>query len=171
MSVKEKMTALADAIRGKTGATEALTLDAMIAAIAGISGSTSNGTSGICMVRITPAEDLSALTVTHNLGTTDILFAAAWVETLGDVVPAYPGALAKFWAKTDIPNNSSGAGFCAHAGYNTANAYAVMGAPISAAYWDEVVDENTFRFNQAGLAAAKYIAGVTYTVLIVAACA
>lgn len=36
MSVKEKMTAIADAIREKTGGTEALTLDAMTAEIAGI---------------------------------------------------------------------------------------------------------------------------------------
>lgn len=37
MSVKEKMTALADAIRGKTGGTELLTLDQMVDAINGIS--------------------------------------------------------------------------------------------------------------------------------------
>ena len=36
MSVNEKMTAIADAIREKTGGTEALTLDAMATAIAGI---------------------------------------------------------------------------------------------------------------------------------------
>lgn len=36
MSVNEKMTAIADAIRGKTGKTEALTLDQMAAEIAGI---------------------------------------------------------------------------------------------------------------------------------------
>ena len=36
MSVSEKMTAIADAIRGKTGGTDALTLDQMAAEIAGI---------------------------------------------------------------------------------------------------------------------------------------
>lgn len=36
MSVNEKMTAIADAIRGKTGGTTALTLDQMAAEIAGI---------------------------------------------------------------------------------------------------------------------------------------
>ena len=36
MSVKEKMTAIADAIRGKTGGTELLSLDAMAEAITGI---------------------------------------------------------------------------------------------------------------------------------------
>lgn len=36
MSVNEKMTAIADAIRSKTGGTEPLMLDGMAAAIAGI---------------------------------------------------------------------------------------------------------------------------------------
>ena len=36
MSVKEKMTAIADAIREKTGGTELLTLDQMVDAINGI---------------------------------------------------------------------------------------------------------------------------------------
>ena len=47
MSVNEKMAAIADAIREKTGGTDALTLDGMAAAIAGISaggGSISTGT-------------------------------------------------------------------------------------------------------------------------------
>ena len=38
MSVNEKMTAIADAIRVKTGETAPLSLDAMASAIAGISG-------------------------------------------------------------------------------------------------------------------------------------
>lgn len=43
MSVADKMTAIANAIRGKTGGTEALTLDQMAAAIAGIEAGGGDG--------------------------------------------------------------------------------------------------------------------------------
>lgn len=43
MSVNSKMTAIADAIRAKTGGTEKLTLDGMASAIAGISADSSGG--------------------------------------------------------------------------------------------------------------------------------
>ena len=43
--------------------------------------------------------------------------------------------------------------------------------PTSDAYFSKVVDENTFVFASAGAAAAKHFAGVTYTVIIIAASA
>ena len=43
MALTDKLTAIADAIRGKTGTTDGLTLDAMPAAIEGISGGSSGG--------------------------------------------------------------------------------------------------------------------------------
>lgn len=46
MSVKEKMTAIADAIRAKTGNTQALTLEDMAREIAGIQG----GGSGVPLI-------------------------------------------------------------------------------------------------------------------------
>ena len=49
MSVNEKMTAIADAIREKTGGTDPLTLDAMAEAIAGIETG-GGGASGIVLV-------------------------------------------------------------------------------------------------------------------------
>lgn len=134
-------------------------------------GGSSGGTSGIYMAKITPASDMESLQVTHNLATTDILAAICWAETLGNVTPTFNGALGKFWTKTDIPNNRVGFGFSTHALYNTPSSVAWVGAPLSSAYWDAVVDENTFSFRRAGASAAKYIAGVTYTVIIMAASA
>ena len=145
---------------------------AMIApAVKSSGGNVSGGASGIYMAKITPSSDMFSLTIQHNLGTTDILLAACFAETLGDVVPTFNGALGKWWAKTDIPNNRSAVGFNTLAAYNTANAYAILGAPSSSGYWDNVKDENTFVFGQAGSSAAKYITGVTYTVIIMAASA
>ena len=68
MSVYEKMTALADAIRSKTGETDLLTLDGMSEAIAGIA---TGGGAKIATGTFTPAENLESscdITITHNLG-------------------------------------------------------------------------------------------------------
>lgn len=132
-----------------------------------------SGSSGIYMAKITPEEDLEGLKITHNLGTTDILFAACWAETLGDVVPTFNGALGKYWAKTDIPARYAGTNtienFDHSNSYNTTNSYAIGGVPTATTYWDYVLDENTFQFKRAGSAVARYITGVTYTVIIIAA--
>lgn len=132
-----------------------------------------SGSTGIYMSKVTPENDLEFLEITHNLGTTDILFAACWAETLGDVVPTFNGALGKYWAKTDIPVRYTGTNtienFDNYNSYNTTNSYAFGGVPNSPTYWDYVLDENTFQFRRAGSAAARYITGVTYTVIIIAA--
>ena len=134
------------------------------------------GASGIYMAQVTPASDSTGLSVSHNLGTTDILMAVCFAETLGEVTPTFNGALAKFWAKSDIPQRisssaSSVGNYDAHATYNTTNLYETIGSPNSTSYQCAVVDENTFKFANAGSAASKYIAGVTYTVIIIAASA
>lgn len=43
MALTDKLTAIADAIRGKTGGTDGMTLDAMVSAIEGISGGGKTG--------------------------------------------------------------------------------------------------------------------------------
>ena len=103
MALTDKLTAIANAIRGKTGSTEKLTLDNMATAIDGIEAG-GGGTSGIYITHVTPTEDTENIKVVHNLGTTDILLAACWAETLDDIVPTFNGALGKVWAKTDITN-------------------------------------------------------------------
>ena len=71
MSVNEKMTAIADAIRVKTGETAPLSLDAMASAIAGIAGTSglryTNGTfTGATSWSMSAS--YKNVTVTHNLG-------------------------------------------------------------------------------------------------------
>ncbi len=170
MSVQEKLTAIADAIRDKTGGTDALTLDEMAVAIAGITGGSSGGVSGIYIAQITPASDLATLTVTHNLATTDILLAAAWAETLGDIVPATTNTLAKYWLRTDIQTHRGGNGFGAGYAWNTTNSYAAPSAPNAHTYETLGIAENSVTFNRTTSGTTTYfLAGVTYTVVVVAA--
>lgn len=65
MALIDKLTAIADAIRGKTGGTEGLTLDAMVSAIEGIEA----GGGGIPYTSgsFTLAANNSAVIITHNL--------------------------------------------------------------------------------------------------------
>ena len=161
------LTGIADAIRGKTGSTEKLTLEGMATAIAGIQ---TGGASGIYMAQVTPAENVTNIKVQHNLGTTDILLAACWAESLGAVTPEDGQGLAHIWAKTDVPNQRGGNGFQSQILYDLANNRAQdTGIPSSSVYWDNVVDENTFRFNPPGFSSSTYVAGLTYTIVIVAA--
>lgn len=176
MALIEKLSAIGDAIREKTGKADKLSLDQMPVEIASIISGSDGGASGIYMAKITPARDISELTVTHNLGTTDILLAVCFAETLGDVTPTFNGAVAKFWAKTDIPRRVTSSAnapgnYDAHFSYLTTAAHMVVGIPASEAYFCTVKDENNFIFDSAGSSAAKYIAGVTYTVIIMAASA
>lgn len=160
-----------------TGRTDTTVHDAVTALIAGFGsgGGSSGSTSGIYMAKFTPETDRNTFDVVHNLGTSDILFAACWAETLGSVVPTFNGAVGKYWAKSDIPlrltASSNGENLVTYNAYNTTNKNATGGVPTSNGYVDTIVDDNTFKFRQAGSATAKYIAGVTYTVIIIAASA
>lgn len=142
---------------------------------AGGGNSGGGGASGIYMAKITPASDTGELTVTHDLGTTDILLAVCFAETLGDVTPSFNGAVAKFWAKSDIPRRVTSSwnepNYDAHFSYSYATGNMTAGIPTSNSYFCRVEDENNFIFDSAGSVAAKYIAGVTYTVIIMSASA
>ena len=77
MSVNSKLTAIADAIREKTGGADALTLDAMAAAIAGIE--TGGGSYKVVHGSFTPAESTTigntgGYAITHGLGEKPSLF-------------------------------------------------------------------------------------------------
>lgn len=171
MSVHSKMTAIADALRSKTGGTSPLTLDQMATAIAGIQTG-GGGTNGIYMAEVTLAANSGWVPIDHNLGTTDILLACMWAETLGDIVPESGLCLGSFWTKTDIPNRRTSTGgnqTCAN--WDGTNGYLNFTYPSSGTYWTAMYNENRVIFKGGGSAAAKYVAGVTYTVLIVAASA
>lgn len=173
-SVKAKMQGLIDTANAKTGGNDTTLTGAVNALIAGFGqgGGSSGGASGIYMAKITPETDSLSIDVVHNLGTTDILFAAILVETFGDIVPTFNGTLAKFCAKSDIPfritSTENHDMFNNGVFYNATNAIAQPGSITSLIYTDVAIDENTFGFKRVA-SAYKFIAGVTYTVIIVAA--
>ena len=168
-----RLTALKNKIDGVTGAGSSTLSEAVDNALAGYGSGGGGSTSGIYMAKITPETDAIKLKIKHNLGTEDILIAVCFAETLGDIVPTFNGCLGKFFAKTDIPFKASGTENGTHnnynlsSKYNTTNAYATGGGTTSRSYWDYVVDENTFIFSRS-ISEAKFIAGVTYTVIIIA---
>lgn len=171
MALTDKLTNIADAIRGKTGGTEEMTLDQMAVAIAGIEtgGGSSSGASGIYMAKITLAENAHSLEIVHNLGTTDILLAAVWAETKGDFVPDVSGTLAKWWAKTDINTRRGGNGFCPGYMWSLSNSYADAQAPNTATYEALTITENSVTFPKASSSSTGYVyyAGITYTVIVI----
>lgn len=171
-SVKAKLQGLISLANATTGKTDTDLTAAVNALIAGFGqGGSSGGTSGIYMAKITPAEDVNDFTVTHNLGTTDILLAACFAESLGDIVPDNGRGLGAVWAKTEIPNNRGGVGYSFLASYYATNSAVTCSGPNSASYWHKVVDSNNFIFSRPGSSSAKYEGGVTYTVVIMAASA
>lgn len=163
--------AIADAIRAKNGETTKYKPSEMAAAIGAIvAGGGSGGTSGIYMAEITPAENLNDFIVVHNLGTTDILCAAIWAQTLGDIVPTMGITLAKFWAKTNIVTRRGGNGFSPGYAWGVSNNYADTSSPNTANYETlKITDANTVSMPRVSSGTTTaYMAGVTYTVVVVA---
>lgn len=174
-SVKTKLQGLIDTANAKTGESDTTLTEAVQSLAEGYgSGSGGNTTvaSNFYMTEVTPEADLNSLTITHNLGTVDILLAVAWVQTLGDTVPTANVALGKYWAKSDVPvrisQTQSGENYNPVTAWNINYGMAANGGNTSLAYWDSVTDENTFTFNRAGSAQSVFMAGVTYTVIIIA---
>lgn len=172
MALIDKLTNIADAIRGKTGGTDPLTLDAMAEAIGNIEtggGGSSGGASGIYMAKVTLAETVNKFNVTHNLGTKDILFALCFAEDLEGLTPADRSIMANSWIDTNMTvryGYNFGGGFLSYWTYDPANSRAQPVTPNSGSYWDVVVDENTFTFERGGV--GSYMPGLTYTIIIMA---
>jgi hypothetical protein len=164
-----------DATRAKTGGTEKMVSGVVADAIAGIVAG-GGGASGIYMAKITPASEVSSFDITHNLGTTDILCALCWAETLGDTVLTANRITMKTWLKTDIPVRLTSSS--THPNIDIYNNYSASDSWISPpnqatseVYLSSAKDENTFFIYCGGSASAKFAAGVTYTVIIMAASA
>lgn len=172
-TVKAQLNALLNQANNTTGKTDT-NLTAAIASLAagfGQGGSGGGSASGIYMAKVTPSEDLAGMAIAHNLGTTDILLVACWAETLGDIVPATTASLAKFWAKTDIATQRGGGGFSPGYAWNTKNQYASPSLPNIANYEKlTVTDENNIFLPMCSSGTTnRYLAGVTYTVIVIAA--
>lgn len=176
-SVKAKLQGLISLANNTTGKTDTDLTAAVNALIAGFGqGGSTGGTDGIYMAKITPASDATELDVTHNLGTTDILAAVCWAETFDDVVPALDGSVANVYLKSSLPfrmsSSSNHENMIAFARWSVSSANVnTIGQPTSSAYFSKPMDDNVFIFDSAGAATAKYLAGVTYTVIIMAASA
>ena len=176
-SVKSKIQGLIDTANKATGNSDTDLTTAINALVAGFGqGGSGGGESGIYMAQITPASDIDELSVIHNLGTTDILAAVCWAESFGDIAPTIDGAVANVYLKSSIPFRQSSTvnheNMIVYAKWSVSNANVnTIGQPSSTAYFSEPSDANTFIFDSAGSASAKYIAGVTYTVIIMAASA
>ena len=169
---KARINSLISAANATTGKADTDLTSAVGSLIAGFGqGGNSGGASGIYMAKITPAEYLGSLTITHNLGTTDILYAAAWAESFGDNGSPAGGTICKMWAKTDITTRRGGNGFSVGYGWNETNQYADGNLPNATSYETlKVTDENTIGLPRVQSGSTNgYYAGVTYTVFVIAA--
>lgn len=89
MSVNEKMTAIADAIRAKTGGTTSLTLDGMAQAIAGIRAEGGGGLAYDMGEFVLDSDTQTAeknAGIPHGLGSTPD-FILVWTDEFNDVTP------------------------------------------------------------------------------------
>lgn len=172
-SVKAKLQGLIGLANTTTGKADTDLTAAVNALIAGFGqGGSSDGASGIYMAKVTMADNVGSFNVMHNLGTKDILFALCFANDLNGITPASENnIIAKSWMNTNI-NVRYGldGGFNTMYKYSVANERAELGSPANGVYWDTVVDENTFKFHR-GVSGYTYIAGVTYTIIIMAASA
>lgn len=173
MALIDKLTNIADAIREKTGGADPLSLDAMVEAIDSIEAGGGSVASGIYMAKITPAEAVCPLDIVHNLDTKDILFALCFVADVGDAVLTDTTVVAKAWIDTNLLcryGMTTMPVFSTVWKYNVANTRAENVITTNIGHWDYVTDENTFSFHR-GTSGLFYTAGVTYTVIIMAASA
>ncbi len=166
---KKRVDALITAANSKTGGNATDLTSAVQSHVNGYGGD--GDASGIYMAKITPASDVVQMSINHNLGTTDILLVAAWAETLGDITPSDAVTVAKFWAKTSMPTQRGGNGFCPGYSWNVTNSYASPQAPNMAAYETlTITDANNVSLNKVASGSGNmYLAGVTYHVVVIAA--
>lgn len=106
MALTDKLTAIADAIRGKTGKTEEMTLDQMATEIGEIEaggGALPDGVSNMTYGEFIPASDVSTMTIEHGLGEKPHIV-ALWAT--GEMKPAQ-FALCIVGQTQSIPSSTS----------------------------------------------------------------
>lgn len=174
--VKMKIRALIDRVNDVTGQNEPELRPAVENLIAKYNAAVSGGGSGdggnskLYIGEITPGTNMENLTIHHGLNAKNILMAGAWARDLGAVTPTDSNTLAKFWSATRVPTLRGGNGFSPGYTWNSTGGYAGPSSPISAAYETlTILDNNTVQLPRATSGSlAWYLAGVTYTVVVVA---
>lgn len=158
----DTMQGIADAIRGKTGSSEQLTPADMITAIAGLA--VGGGTKGVSVIRTTMPASSTALNVSHKLESSDIVFAACFVENLNGITPPAGTTVGKVFVKTDLKNSKDMPGYSVGYAY-TADGKITMFAQSALAYGDGLYSDSRpdiFSFNMAG-SKMNFAKGLTYT--------
>ena len=170
MALIDKLTAIADAVRGKTGDTALLTLDGMAAAISGISSGGLPAGIAECEVQtLTPEADTNeALTFSLDMEEmpTHIMIAADFPSVVARSFVAYYGGFPAEDPAGDGTINMGGsikywtASIIEHAG---ANPYSI--ATNRTGVWNLTNKGFTFRSNYYGGAFTHFRAGYTYTIV------
>ena len=161
MSINSALTAVADAIRYKTGKTGELSLDQMAAEINGIntgSGDGNNSGAKVYIGEVTPNAAIENITVEHGLGTTDLRICAC----IGNDEAEFADGWLRRTAATFHSTIGAGA-------YDTFVLYDGIDFVYdnSPDQCSAAVDENTFKFYSYN--DNHPFATCTYTVVIVAA--
>lgn len=170
MALIDKLTAIADAIRGKTGGTDLLTLDGMAAAISGISSGGLPAGIAECEVQtFTPEADTNA-PITFELYMeempTHIMIAADFPSVVARSFVAYYGGFPQKDPAGDGTINMGGS----IKYYNTANIAYAGTTPNSietnrSGAWNLTNKGFTFRGNYYGGQFTYFRAGYTYTIV------
>ena len=170
MALIDKLTAIADAVRGKTGGTDLLTLDGMAAAISGISSGGLPSVIAECEVQtFTPEADTND-NITFELGMeempTHIMIVADFPSVVARSFVAYYGGFPQEDSAGDGTINMRGDfKYCIASGIDYIGANPNSSNKNRTGVWNLTNKGFTFRSNYYGGKFTYFRAGYTYTVV------
>ena len=170
MALIDKLTAIADAVRGKTGGTDLLTLDGMAAAISGISsGGLPAGIAEYEVQTFTPETDTNeALTFSLDMEEmpTHIMIAADFPSIVARSFVAYYGGFPNEDPAGDGTINMVGRiKFCTISDITDIHTTQNSNDKNRSGVWNLTNKGFTFRSNYYGGAFTYFRAGYTYTIV------
>lgn len=170
MALIDKLTAIADAVRGKTGGTDLLTLDGMAAAISGISSGGLPAGIAECEVQtFTPEADTNdPITFELNMEEmpTHIMIAADFPSIVARSFVAYYGGFPREDSAGDGTINMGGSiKYCAASIFEYAAANPGSSNMNRTGVWNLTNKGFTFRSNYYGGQFTYFRAGYTYTIV------
>lgn len=170
MALIDKLTAIADAVRGKTGGTDLLTLDGMAAAISGISSGGLPAGIAECEVQtFTPEADTNeALTFSLDMEEipTNIMIAADFPSVVARSFVAYYGGFPREDSAGDGTINLGGnTKYCAASTIAYTNTTQNSSDANRNGVWNLTNKGFTFRSNYYGGKFTYFRAGYTYTIV------